>query len=133
MVQVAIGVQRLMTCGFVQVSSWLATRKEGFMRTGWILIALSLLVDVAKADDRAAARAIIDEAILAHGGETALAKWPLVTAITLGTFHGYERTPVFSFRSEISNHGADQWRHILDGQLDGQKFRIANVLDARRG
>lgn len=110
------------------------TFKEDFTRFhGSIFIGLSLLVCAANADELAAARAIVDKAIVAHGSEAALAKWQVVTANTMGTFHGYERTPVFFFKSEITNHGADRWRHILEGQTEGQKFRVANVLDGKRG
>jgi hypothetical protein len=100
---------------------------------GSIFIAFALLVSAANADERAAARALIDEAIAAHGAEAALAKWPLVIANTMGTFHGYERAPVFFFKSEITIYGAERWRHVLDGELKGEKFRVANVLDGKRG
>ena len=100
---------------------------------GWMLIVLAALCSATKADERAGARAIVDEAIIAHGGESALAKWPIVTANTMGTFHGYERTPVFFFKSENTSRAPDQWRQILDGELKGQKFRIANVLDGKGG
>jgi hypothetical protein len=100
---------------------------------GLILFALALLVSAANADERAAARALVEKAMVAHGGEAALAKWPLVTANTMGTFHGHERTPVFFFKSEITNYGAERWRHVLDGELKGEKFRVANVLDGKRG
>jgi hypothetical protein len=99
----------------------------------WIPVVLALVAGAARADDHAAARAVIEKAIVAHGGEAALARWPLVTAITLGTFHGFESTPVFYFKSEISNHASDRSRHILDGKLKGQEFRVANVLDGKRG
>jgi hypothetical protein len=100
---------------------------------GSIFMVLSLLVAAANAQEPAAARALVDEAIVAHGGEAALSKWPLVIADTMGTFHGYERTPVFFFKSEITNYGAERWRHVLDGELEGEKFRVANVLDGKRG
>ncbi|HEY8506154.1 MAG TPA: hypothetical protein VIL46_16325, partial [Gemmataceae bacterium] len=100
---------------------------------GLVLIASGLLAQAAGAEDGAAARGLIDGAIRAHGGEAALAKWPVVTVKTEGIFHGFERTPVFFFTSEMTNHGADQWRHVLDGALRGQKFRVTNVLDGGRG
>lgn len=99
----------------------------------FMLVVLGLLVGVGRADDSAAARALIDEAIRAHGGEEALAQGPVVTVKTEGIFHGYERTPVFFFTCETTTHGPDQVRAVLDGELDKQKFRVANVLDGKQG
>ncbi len=103
-------------------------------------IALFILVGAARADDSAAARddsaaarAIVDEAIRAHGGEAALAKWPVVTVKTEGIFHGHERTQVYFFKEETTTHGAEQFRTVLDGELNEQKFRVVNVLDGKRG
>jgi hypothetical protein len=111
-----------------------AISTEGFMRfCGTMFVLLAVLGGVAKADDATIAREVIDKAITAHGGESALAKRPVVTANTMGTFHGHERTPVFFFKSEITNRAPDQWRQILDGELKGQKFYVANVLDGKRG
>src|SRR5688500_8525326 len=107
---------------------------EGLMRfNGSRWNVLAVLVGATKAHDRAAARSHVNEAIAEQGREARPAKWPLVAANTMGTFHGYERTPVFFFKSGITNHGADRWRHVLDGELKGQKFRVANVLDGKRG
>jgi hypothetical protein len=103
------------------------------MRFNGLLIALVMLTGAARADDNAAARAILDEAIRAHGGEAALAKWPVVTVKTEGIFHGYERTPVYFFTDETTTHGAEQFRAVLDGELKKQKFRVINVLDGKRG
>lgn len=107
---------------------------------GFLLITVGVLVGPARAGDSAAARALIEEAIRAHGGETALAKWPVVTAKTEGIFHGYERTLVFFFTCEETMHGAEQFRSVLDGKItvpngkpNPQKFRIINVLDGKRG
>jgi hypothetical protein len=107
---------------------------------GFLLITVGMIVGSARADDRAAARALIEEAIRAHGGEAALAKWPVVTVKTEGIFHGYERTPVFFFTCEETMHGAEQFRSVLDGKItvpngkpNPQKFRVVNVLDGQRG
>src|SRR5437763_7673127 len=112
------------------------------MRWHGFLLAASglLLVGAARADDTAAARAIVDEAVRAHGGEAALAKWPVVTAKTKGIFQGYERTPVFFFTCEVTTHGADQSRSVLDGKItvpngkpNPQPFQVVNVLAGKRG
>jgi hypothetical protein len=107
---------------------------------GFLLITVGVLVAPARADDSAAARSLIDEAIRAHGGESALAKWPVVTVKTEGIFHGYERTPVFFFTDEQTMQGTEQFRSVLDGKItvpngkpSPQKFRVVNVLDGKRG
>jgi hypothetical protein len=97
------------------------------------LISSALFIGTVRADDGATARAVIDEAIRAHGGEAALTKWPVVTVKTEGIFHGYERTPVYFFTDETTTHGAEQFRAVLDGELNKQKFRVVNVLDGKRG
>src|SRR4051794_40518646 len=98
---------------------------------GFLLITAGGLVWPPWGDDSAAARALIDEAIRAHGGEAALARWPVVTVKTEGIFHGYEHTPVFFFTCEETIHGADQFRSILDGKIsvpngkpNPQEFRV---------
>ena len=103
-------------------------RLHGFEFCAWLL-----LVGAVGADDGAAARAVIDEAIRAHGGEAALAKWPVVMVKSEGIFHGYENTPVYFFTNETTTHGAEQFRAVLDGKLNEQKFRVVNVLDGKRG
>ncbi len=100
---------------------------------GLVSFAIVILAASAKAEDRRDARPLIEEAISAHGGEAALARWPVVTAITMGTFHGYEHTPVFFFKSEITSHAPAHSRHVLDGELNKQKFQIVNVLSGDRG
>ncbi len=102
---------------------------------GFLLVASELLVGAARADERAAALVLIEGAIQAHGGEAALAKWPVLTVRTEGIFHAYERTPVFFFTCETTTHGAEQCRVVMDGKINvpngvpnPQKFRIVNVL-----
>lgn len=100
---------------------------------GFLLIASFVFVGVARADDGVAARAVVDEAIRAHGGEAALAKWPVVTMKTEGIFHGYDRTPVFFFTCVTTVYGAEQYHAALDGELNKQKFRVVNVLNGTSG
>lgn len=104
-----------------------------------LLAAMCLLAGTARADD-AAARSIIDDAIRAHGGEAALAKWPVRIVKTEGIFHGYEKTPVFFFTCETTTHAANQIRTVLDGKINvpngkpnPQQIRIVNALDHQRG
>ena len=61
-----------------------------------VLITLSLpLINAARADDAADARAILDEAIKAHGGEAALGKFVAMYYKVKGTeFDGDMKTPL---------------------------------------
>lgn len=104
-----------------------------------LLVAMCLLVGRALADD-VRARALIEDAIRAHGGEAALAKGPVRIVTTEGIFHGYEKTPVFFFTCETTTHGTDQIRSVLNGKItvpngkpNPQMVRIINVLDRHRG
>lgn len=100
---------------------------------GFVLLAVVLLAGAVRADDGAAARALIDAAVRAHGGEAALAKYPVKTVKTEGIFQGYDRTPVFFHTCETTTHGAEQYRMALNGDMQKQKFQIVNVLDGGRG
>jgi hypothetical protein len=78
-----------------------------------------------------AARALLDKALKAHGGEANLAKWPAVTAKIKGTFHGLGvAIPV---TGEFAAEGADRARFAIEGQVDGQTFRLIQVLDGKQG
>ncbi len=104
------------------------------MRLQWLIaIGLCLLTSSVRADDSAAARALVDDAIRAHGGEAALAKYSVVTVKTEGIFQGYDRTPVFFHTCETTIQGADQYRISLHGELNKQKFHIVNILDGEQG
>jgi hypothetical protein len=96
------------------------------------LIASLVLVGAGRADDSAAARSLLDEAIRAQGGEAVLAKSPVTTIKTEGIFHGYERTPVFFFTGEATQQ-TDHYRSTLDGDMQKQKFRLVNVFDGKQG
>lgn len=104
------------------------------MRFYGLLLCISLLFGgLAPAADEANARTIIDAAIRAHGGEAALAKFPVVTATTQGIFQGFERTPVFFFTGVTTTHGAEHYRSTLDGKLHEQPFHVVNVLNREHG
>lgn len=107
---------------------------------GRVLILAALAAPAVRADDAAAARDLIDRAIRAHGGEAAMAKWPVVTVKSEGIFHGHDRTPVFFFTSETAAHGPDRHRSVVDGKItvpngkpNPQLFRVTNILDGERG
>lgn len=103
------------------------------MRTHLLILALGLSAASATAQAPDAARAIIDRAIVTHGGEAALSKWPVITIRSEGIFHGFDRTPVFFFTSETTSHGSTQFTKKLDGKLHEEPFHVANVLEGSRG
>lgn len=100
---------------------------------GYALLASGLVLTAAvtaRAGDDAA-RALIDRAVKAHGGEANLAKWPAVTARIKGTFHGLGAAiPV---TGEFAAQGPDRSKFAIEGQVDGQAFRLIQVLDGKRG
>ena len=97
-----------------------------FLASGLVLaVALA-----ARADD-AAARALVEKAVQAHGGAARLAKLPAVTATIKGTFHGFgEAVP---FTGATAADGADRHRAEFAAEAGGQKFRLVHVLRGDRG
>lgn len=98
-----------------------------------VLIALGLVAGAVRADDGAAARALIDKAIRAQGGEAELRKWPAATAKHEGIFHGHGDKLVFFFTAEITTQGADRVRYVVHGKTGDRKFRHCYVLNGNRG
>jgi len=102
------------------------------IRYAFLPIGLVLAVTVtARADDRAAAQALVDKAIQAHGGKAQLAKFPAVTYQLKGTFHGLGEA--FSFTGEVATHGPDLLKFVLETEADDQKVRFVNVLNGTKG
>jgi hypothetical protein len=85
----------------------------------------------ARAGDDASPRALIDKALKAHGGEDNLAKWPAVTAKIKGTFHGLGAAiPV---TGEFASEGTNRSKFVIEGQVDGQKFLLIQILNGDKG
>ena len=85
----------------------------------------------ARADDAADARAIIDKAVKAHGGQDKLAKFPAMTIKFKGTFHGMgQKLPM---TGEVSSQGNDKVRLEAEVEAGGMKFRIINVFAGDKG
>jgi hypothetical protein len=98
-----------------------------FLVPGLVLAATVL----ARADDNAATRALVDKAVQAQGGEAKLAKWPAVTAKFKGTFHG--SGVAVAITGEFATQGADRHKFDIEGEIDGQKFRLVHVLSGDKG
>jgi hypothetical protein len=101
--------------------------RHAFLAVG-LVVAAAL---PARADDAAAARALVDKAIKAHGGEANLAKFTAATVTMKGTFHGMGQE--IPFTGEVATQGADQLKINIEVEAAGQKFRIVNVLNAGKG
>lgn len=83
-----------------------------------------------RADD-AAARAVVDKAIKAHGGADTLAKFPASTAKFKGTFHGMGQG--IPFTGETASHKGDRHRFEVTVEAGGQKFQLGHVFAADKG
>jgi hypothetical protein len=81
----------------------------------------------ARADDGAAARALVDKAVQAQGGETKLAKFPAAVVKLKGTFHGLGEGVTFT--GELATKGADRQKFVIEAEVGGQKFRLVYVLN----
>ncbi|HJZ59013.1 MAG TPA: hypothetical protein VKE74_28980 [Gemmataceae bacterium] len=94
-------------------------------------VVLATAVAARADDDAAAARALVDKAVRAHGGQAELEKLPGVTIKFKGTFHGMGQA--IPFTGEIATLGRDQQRIEIVAEAGGQKFRIVNVLNRDKG
>lgn len=92
---------------------------------------LSAVVTPTRADDAADARAIVDKAIKAHGGQEALDKFPATTVKFKGSFHGMgEGIPMVG---EVVTMGSDKVRVDVEVEAGGMKFRIVNIVAGDKG
>lgn len=90
-----------------------------------------VLVPPLHADDAADARAIVDKAIQAMGGESQLAKYKAYTAKIKGDL--YTQGMKIAFTGELAAQGADQEKTTLEFDIDGQRFPLVQVLNRDRG
>jgi hypothetical protein len=101
--------------------------RHAFLAVGLVLAATL----PTRADDAAAARALVDKAVKAHGGEATLAKFPAITVAMKGTFHGMGMA--IPFTGDIVTQGADQLKVDIQIEAGGQKFRVINVMNGDKG
>jgi hypothetical protein len=100
--------------------------KIAFLMSGLMLAATTL----ARADEQAA-RALVDRAVQAQGGEAKLAKLPASMAKLKGTFHGFGAAVAFT--GEFAVQGHDRSRFDIAGEADGEKFHLIEVLAGNQG
>jgi hypothetical protein len=84
-----------------------------------------------RADDAADARALVEKAIKAQGGQDKLEKFTGHTTKFKGTFHGMgQKLPMVG---EVSTQGNDKIRVDIEVEAGGMKFRIVNVIAGDKG
>jgi hypothetical protein len=101
--------------------------KYTFLATGLVL-AMAVMT---RADDATDARALVDKAMKAQGGEAKLAELPAATIKLKGTFHGLG--DAVTITGELATQGSDRQRFVIEGEAGGEKFRIVHVLNGDKG
>jgi hypothetical protein len=85
----------------------------------------------ASADEASDAKALVDRAIKAQGGEEKLAKVTAFTADIKGTFHGMgAATP---YTGELATSGRGKHKVVIESEAMGKKFRFVSVLNVDKG
>jgi hypothetical protein len=90
---------------------------------------LPALAERVRADDDA--RAIIDKAIKAHGGEARLAKAKAATSKTKGSI--YIQGNKLPFTQEASVQFPNQVKSVMEIEAGGQKITITTVFNGKKG
>jgi hypothetical protein len=85
----------------------------------------------AEADDAADARALVEKAVKAQGGQEKLEKFAAHTSKFKGTFHGMGQA--IPMTGEISSQGADRFKMEAEVEAGGMKFRFVSVLAGDKG
>jgi hypothetical protein len=109
-----------------------ASRKEHLMRGIrfiMILAGCAASTSFTRADD--AARAIVDRAIKAHGGEALLAKYKASVSKVKGAIHRPEG--MYQFTGEMAAQGPDQTRGVFETEVGGVRVRFVSVLNKDKG
>ena len=102
-------------------------------RLFFLSVGLVMATVTAKADESATARALVDKAMLALGGEAKLAKFPVTIVKFKGKFHGFDDNAPFTFTGESASQGADRLKFFVEGNAKGHKFRTGALLNGNRG
>ncbi len=98
------------------------------------VLAFGFVIAVAvpgRADDAADARALVEKAVKAHGGQEKLDKLPGITVKFKGTFHGMGDGIPMS--GEVTTQGPDRQRVDIEVEAGGQKIPILIVVGGDKG
>jgi hypothetical protein len=102
------------------------------VRHGLAAVGLALaVVAPAGADDAADARALVEKAVKAHGGQDKLEKFAAATVAFKGKVHVMGQA--VDVAGEVLTQGDDRLKVDLQVEVDGQKFRVVNVLAGDKG
>ena len=101
--------------------------RHAFLAFGFVLAVML----PARADDAADARALVEKAVKAQGGQEKLDKLPALTVTFKGTFHGMGDGIPMS--GTISTQGADKQRVEIEVEAGGQKVPIVIVVAGDKG
>jgi hypothetical protein len=105
------------------------------MRTSWCFgLTACLMLGAAaggRADDLAEARKLVEQAIKAHGGLTALIKYKAVTVLDKGTFHGMG-VPI-PYTGEYIFQEPGQQKVTVEAEVMGQTFKFIQVVNKDKG
>jgi outer membrane lipoprotein-sorting protein len=85
----------------------------------------------ARADDKADARAVIDKAVKAMGGEEKLADMKAITFKAKGKFYGMG--DAIEYTGDWDVQPPDKLRFQLDFDANGMKFTFVTVFDGKQG
>lgn len=85
----------------------------------------------ARADDRDAALAVVDQAVKAHGGEGPLGKLRCVHRVGKGGWFLFGKENSFSVETVLQL--PDRFRDTAEVEVGGQKNRMTTVLNGDRG
>src|SRR5205807_7873533 len=106
--------------------------RSHFMRTAFRLLSvLFLATSPVLADDRDKALAVIDRAVQAHGGESALTKAQLMTRSATGEMTLFDKA--VPFKDEMAAQLPDRLRSFVDVGEGDQKVLVLLVINGDKG
>jgi hypothetical protein len=90
------------------------------------LLAATGMIGAGAGEDKAA-RALVEKAIQAHGGEAALTKLPAVEAKLKGKISLLGEATAFT--GDFAADGPERQKVVIEGTLNGEKFRMIHVVN----
>jgi len=105
-------------------------KMNGFLGLGLVIVLVCSLVGPIRADDKAA-RAILEKAIKAVGGEERLIKSSAMIWKAKGTFAAGETES--GFTGQVIVQGLDHFRSTFEGKFADNPFKVVTVLSGDKG
>jgi len=103
---------------------------RNFLSAVVVLAILAGSSEYVRADD-SQAKAIVDKAIQAAGGEEVLKKYAAVTSKMKGTVHAMGMD--IEFTADVAAQGSNQQKVVLEFTIEGMKFTLTQVLNKDKG